>query len=163
MLFLINGMQLTFSFHPPLLKKKKQETKNSALNACVTAGDDYLAKWRKINQSTFHLFVMICLILVHRGEEMEGWDGRRGELRMCREISRRDGNRASQRDGWEGTVSLDQLHSKSVYSAQFGIKHNRLLSACFCSWSPIKMEFIAALRVSPNYTFSPLCSISHLH
>ena len=51
-------------------------------------------------------------------------------------------------------VSLDQLHSKSVYSAQFGIKHNRLLSACYCLWCPIKMEFIAALRASPNYTFS---------
>lgn len=55
------------------------------------------------------------------------------------------------------SVCLDQLHSKSVYSAQFGIKHNRLLSACYCLWCPwwcpIKMEFIAALRASPNYIF----------
>ena len=65
------------------------------------------------------------------------------------------------------SVCLDQLHSKSVYSAQFGIKHNRLLSACYRLWLPIKMEFIAALRASPNYTFFPLSSVlfplSHLH
>lgn len=58
-----------------------------------------------------------------------------------------------------GKVCFDQLHSKSVYSAQFGIKHNRLLSACYCLWCPIKMEFIAALRASPNPTFFPLCSV----
>lgn len=58
------------------------------------------------------------------------------------------------RDRQRESVCLDQLHSKSVYSAQFGIKHNRLLSACYCLWCPIKMEFIAALRESPNYTFS---------
>lgn len=58
------------------------------------------------------------------------------------------------------SVCLDQLHSKSVYSAQFGIKHNRLLSACCCVWRPIKMEFIAALRANPNYTFfSPQHSV----
>lgn len=30
----------------------------------MTAGDEYLVKWRKINQSTCHRFAMICLILV---------------------------------------------------------------------------------------------------
>lgn len=56
-------------------------------------------------------------------------------------------------------VCLDQLLSKSVYSAQFGIKHNRLLSACSCLWCPIKMEFIAALRARPKHTFLPLRSV----
>lgn len=65
----------------------------------------------------------------------------------------------SERQRQRESVCLDQLHSKSVYSAQFGIKHNRLLSACYCLWCPIKMEFIAALRASPNYTFFPLCSV----
>lgn len=69
------------------------------------------------------------------------------------------GKGASQREIQRESVCLDQLHSKSVYSAQFGIKHNRLLSACYCLWCPIKMEFIAALRESPNYTFSPHRSI----
>lgn len=93
---------------------------------------------------------------------------RRCSLAEC-VCGRKDRNRASQRDRGGKSVSLDQLHSKSVYSAQFGIKHNRLLSACFCLWCTIKMEFIGALRVSPNYTFSPLCSIllphslPHLH
>lgn len=64
--------------------------------------------------------------------------------------------REREREGWRERVCLDQMHSKSVYSAQFGIKHNRLLSACYCLWCPIKMEFIAALRARPNYTFSSL-------
>ena len=79
---------------------------------------------------------------------------------------RKRGNRASQRERQRESVCLDQLHSKSVYSAQFGIKHNRLLSACYCLWCPIKMEFIAALRASQNHTFPPLrssLSLSHLH
>lgn len=38
-------------FFPPLLKEKL-----SALNAYVAAGDEYSAKWRKINQSTFPFF-----------------------------------------------------------------------------------------------------------
>ena len=75
--------------------------------------------------------------------------------------------RARERETEIESVCLDQLHSKSVYSAQFGIKHNRLLSACYRLWLPIKMEFIAALRASPNYTFFPLHSVlfplSHLH
>lgn len=65
------------------------------------------------------------------------------------------------------SVCLDQLHSKSVYSAQFGIKHSRLLSACYCLWCPwwcpIKMEFIAALRASPNYIFPSVLHPSLLH
>lgn len=59
-------------------------------------------------------------------------------------------------------VCVDQLHSKSVYSAQFGIKHNRLLSACYCLWCPIKMEFIAALRVSLSSTSFALLSSERL-
>lgn len=55
-------------------------------------------------------------------------------------------------------VCVDQLHSKSVYSAQFGIKHNRVLSACYCLWCPIKMEFIAALRANLSSTFFALLS-----
>lgn len=61
-----------------------------------------------------------------------------------------------------GSVCLDQLHRKSVYSAQFGIKHNRLLSACYCLWSPIKREFIAALRARPSQSHISLSlSLSH--
>lgn len=48
---------------------------------------------------------------------------------------------------------LAPCHCKSVYSAQFGIKHNRLLSPGCCLCCPIKMEFIAALRASPGPTF----------
>lgn len=78
---------------------------------CVTAGDEYSAKWRKINQSSCHLFVMICLIpvwYVHGGsegggKEMEGQQGNEGEEMFSRSVcvfvcGRKDRNRASQRD-----------------------------------------------------------------
>lgn len=104
---------------------------------------------------------MICLILVwcvHGGRRREGGDGGVagkwgwGDV-LCVCVCGKMGTELV-RDREGESVSLDQLHSKSVYSAQFGIKHNRVLSACFCLWCPIKMEFIGALRVSPNYTIS---------
>ena len=129
---------------------------------CVTAGDEYSVKWKKINQSTCHLFVMICLILVWY---VQRWMMSR--VCVCVWWGNRAHRRARERETEIESVCLDQLHSKSVYSAQFGIKHNRLLSACYRLWLPIKMEFIAALRASPNYTFFPLHSVlfplSHLH
>lgn len=78
---------------------------------------------------------------------------------MCVCVAGEQSNSEREREQETESVCLDQLHSKSVYSAQFGIKHNRLLSACYCLWCPIKMEFIAALRASPNYTFFPLRSV----
>lgn len=58
---------------------------------------------------------------------------------------------------------LAPCHCKSVYSAQFGIKHNRLLSVGCCSCCPIKMEFIAALRASLSPTFfAPLSNAQFL-
>lgn len=56
---------------------------------------------------------------------------------------------------------LASCHCKSVYSAQFGIKHDRLLSAGCCLWCPIKMKFIAALRASPSPTFFAPLSNAH--
>lgn len=82
---------------------------------------------------------------------------------LCNAIIRSGAEKEEQskleRDRQRESVCSDQLHSKSVYSAQFGIKHNRLLSACYCLWFPIKMKFTAALKASLNYTVSPLCSI----
>lgn len=116
---------------------------------------------------------MICLILVRprrRGEEKR-WRGSKGMrkkrwcvcvcgMEICESVRwKRWAQSESERQRQRESVCLDQLHSKSVYSAQFGIKHNRLLSACYCLCCPIKMEFIAALRASPNYTFFPLCSV----
>lgn len=80
---------------------------------------------------------------------------------MRRLVCGKDGNRESQTDRGK-CVRLGQLHSKSVYSAQFGIKHNRLLSACHCLWCPIKMEFIDALRANQKCTFFPSAPFSFL-
>lgn len=94
---------------------------------------------------------------------------------VCVCVLREQSNSERERERQTESVCLDQLHSKSVYSAQFGIKHNRLLSACYCLWCPwwcpIKMEFIAALRASPNYIFpsalrpppSLFCTFSFSH
>ncbi len=129
---------------------------------CVTAGDEYSVKWKKINQSTCHLFVMICLILVwyvQGGMKKELGNEEVVSLCVCVCVCGGETEQLRKRERQRESVCLDQLHSKSVYSAQFGIKHNRLLSACYCLWCPIKMEFIAALRASPNYTFFPLRSV----
>lgn len=129
---------------------------------CVTAGDEYSFKERKTNQSTCHVFVMICLIPgMSTGRGREGMrrasEWRNEEMCACVCLLGKQSNLEQER-GRE-KVCLDQLLSKSVYSAQFGIKHNRLLSACSCLWCPIKMEFIAALRARPNHTFFPLRSV----
>lgn len=58
-------------------------------------------------------------------------------------------------------VWLAIRHSKSVYSAQFGIKHNRLLSAGCCLWCPIKNGIYCCLKSKTGPRI--FCSPSETH